>query len=71
MRRQTTPEQDPNQVAARIVKKTASRGERRLPADIEAAWDAWSRSVGKVDERGMALLRAAFEMGVAAANKDN
>jgi hypothetical protein len=35
-----------------------------LPADLEAAWKAWSAGVGKVDERGMALLRAAFEGGV-------
>jgi hypothetical protein len=55
---------DANQSAARVVKETADRHSKPLPADLEAAWKAWSAGVGKVDERGMALLRAAFEGGV-------
>jgi len=31
--------------------------------DLEAAWAEWSRHIQKVDERGMTLLRAAFEAG--------
>jgi len=33
---------------------------------VEAAWKAWSAGVQKVDARTMALLRAAFEVGVEA-----
>jgi len=53
---------DPNANAARVVADaTAAQGE--TAADLEAAWQAWSRHVQKVDERGMTLLRAAFEAG--------
>ena len=55
---------DPNQAAAEAVRETIRRHETPLPADVEAAWAAWSAGVGKVDARGMALLRAAFEAGV-------
>jgi hypothetical protein len=58
---------DANQAAARVVKQTAKRHSESLPADLEAAWEQWSRGVGKVDARGMALLRAAFEAGAEAA----
>lgn len=52
---------DPNENAARVVgEATASSG---LPADLEAAWSQWSASIQNVDERGMTLLRAAFEAG--------
>jgi hypothetical protein len=54
---------DENQSAARAVETFISRHEEPLPADLEAAWAAWSAGVGKVDTRGMALLRAAFEAG--------
>lgn len=58
---------DPNVEAARVVgKATAAEG---LPADLEAAWAEWSKSIKNVDERGMTLLRAAFEAGVDAANQ--
>lgn len=53
---------DPNESAARIVgQATASQPD--ATADLEAAWAAWSSHIQKVDERGMALLRAAFEAG--------
>jgi len=58
---------DPAVTAKRIVSQTIAEHEKPLPPGIEAAWEAWSRGVGKVDERGMALLRAAFEVGVEAA----
>jgi hypothetical protein len=69
MRHQTTPEQDPNQVAARVVGESTAKSEKPLPADVEAAWDKWIAGVGKVDTRAMALLRAAFEVGVSASGK--
>jgi hypothetical protein len=56
---------DPNQNAARIVRESTASA-ASPPADLEAAWAEWSRGVQKVDERGMTLLRAAFEAGYAA-----
>lgn len=53
---------DPNVNAHRIVAES-TRDDTALPADLEAAWAEWSRGVQKVDERGMNLLRAAFEAG--------
>jgi hypothetical protein len=53
---------DPNQNAARIVRESTSTTEQPA-ADLEAAWLAWARHIQKVDERGMSLLRAAFEAG--------
>jgi len=50
---------DPNANAARIVSESTDSSE--LPADIEAAWAEWSKGIQKVDERGMTLLKAAFE----------
>lgn len=58
---------DANQTAARIVAESTKA--ERLPADIEAAWEAWIAGVGKVDDRAKALLRAAFEVGVEAGEK--
>jgi hypothetical protein len=55
--------EDANQAAARIVGETIARHSEPLPADFEEAWKVWSAGVGKVDARGMALLRAAFEAG--------
>lgn len=61
--KQNQPEKpDINQTAARIVNESTSKPDAK-PASLEAAWEAWSRGVGKVDSRGMALLRAAFEAG--------
>src|ERR1700683_1672409 len=65
--RKPRPKGDENQGAAHAVSQTIAKHETPLPPGIEAAWEAWSRGVGKVDERGMALLGAAFEVGVAAA----
>lgn len=53
---------DPNVTAKRIV-ADATRDEKSQPADVEAAWLAWSAHIQKVDERGMSLLKAAFEAG--------
>jgi hypothetical protein len=66
-----TDKPDPNVTAARVARETAARSEAPLPANVEAAWEAWSRGVGKVDSRTMALLRAAFEVGVDAATRDS
>jgi len=53
---------DPNENAARIVGHTTGK-EKPLPADMEAAWAEWSKSIKGVDERGWTLLGAAFEAG--------
>ena len=53
---------DPNVNAARIVGK-ATAEQTDVPTDLEAAWLAWSAHIQKVDDRGMTLLRAAFEAG--------
>lgn len=53
---------DPNLTAARIVAESAGAAEA-LSSDVEAAWQEWSRHIQKVDERGLTLLRAAFEAG--------
>ena len=52
---------DVSEAAARIVRETTGDLEQPLPPDVEAAWAEWAKGVQKVDERGMALLRAAFE----------
>jgi hypothetical protein len=53
---------DPNVNAHRIVaESTADHSE--TPTDLEGAWEKWSRSIQRVDERGWTLLRAAFEAG--------
>ena len=55
---------DPNVNAARIVAGAEARAAADSPAtDLEAAWQAWAKGIQKVDERGMTLLRAAFEAG--------
>lgn len=54
---------DPNENAARIVAGSQAHENEPAPADLEAAWQGWSRHIQKVDERGMTLLRAAFEAG--------
>jgi len=56
---------DSNEEAKRVLREAT--GNDSLPPDIEAAWEAWSKSIKNVDERGMTLLRAAFEAGVEAA----
>jgi hypothetical protein len=59
---------DPSETVKRLAEKMAEH-EQPLPADVEAAWAEWSRSIQKVDARGMALLRAAFEAGVEAGRR--
>jgi len=53
---------DPNENAARVVGQ-ATAANADAAQDLEAAWAAWSAHIQKVDERGMTLLRAAFEAG--------
>ena len=53
---------DPNATAARTVAESTAADDTP-PADLEAAWLEWSSHIQNVDERGMALLRAAFEAG--------
>lgn len=57
---------DVNEMAARIVRQATAEHEQPLPHDLEAAWRQWSTGIQKVDERGMTLLRAAFEAGYGA-----
>ncbi len=59
---------DPNSAIARVVRQTTAPADE-LPADVEAAWAAWSRSIQRVDARTMTLLRAAFEAGVQAGQR--
>ena len=54
---------DLNANAAQIVAGPEARAASETPADLEAAWLAWSNHTQKLDERGMTLLRAAFEAG--------
>ena len=55
---------DPNVNAARIVAESIAKQEPLAGGDdLEACWAAWSKQIQKVDERGMSLLRAAFEAG--------
>jgi len=60
---------DASQNAKRIVAESIAKHEGPLPADVEAAWKAWIAGVGKVDQRAATLLRAAFEVGVAAGKR--
>lgn len=59
-------EPDANETAHRIARETTKTD--KLPADIEAAWEAWISGIQQVDERARTLLRAAFEAGVEAAS---
>ena len=61
---------DPNANAARIVAE-ATATQPDATANLEAAWAAWSAHIQKVDERGMSLLRAAFEAGFEAGKPDD
>ena len=53
---------DPNSNSGRIV-GAPTQSTPDASGDLEAAWPAWSSHVQEVDERGMALVRAAFEAG--------
>lgn len=59
---------DPNENAARIVAESTAATDASQ-ADVEAAWQEWSERIQDVDERGMTLLRAAFEAGYEVASK--
>lgn len=61
---------DPNVNAARIAGE-ATGADKPLPVDLEAAWAEWSKSIQRMDERGMTLLRAAFEAGYEAGAKSS
>jgi hypothetical protein len=58
---------DPNVNASRIVRESTAQS-TEPPSDLEAAWAAWRGHIQNVDERGMTLLRAAFEAGYDAAS---
>lgn len=63
-------DKDLNQIAKETVAKAIDRtASASMPADLEAAWKAWSGSIQKVDARTMTLLRAAFDAGAEAAGK--
>ena len=68
MARDTEHNPDPNLTASRIVAELAA-GSDALPADVETAWQAWSKQIQRVDERGMSLLKAAFEAGYDASRR--
>jgi hypothetical protein len=51
-----------SEIVARVVSQ--NQKEDKLPAGIEAAWEAWSKDVQNVDAPQMALLKAAFAAGV-------
>ncbi len=54
---------DEAQQAVESVAHATDKAASPLPPDLEAAWTEWSRGLAKVDDRGMTLLRAAFEAG--------
>ncbi len=58
-------EPDPNTEAARILRE-ATKDAPAMPADLEAAWEAWIGQIQQVDTRARELLRAAFEAGAEA-----
>ena len=58
---------DPTAAAVRVVRKSTAMSDDPLPADLEAAWEAWRGRIQQVDERVSSLLRAAFEAGADAA----
>ena len=64
--RQSTSKLDANQIASTVVGQTIAKHSDTLPANLEAAWEAWSQGVGNVDARTMILLRAAFDAGAEA-----
>lgn len=62
-------EPDPNEDAARVIREVADAAAGAVPADLEAAWSAWSRAIKATDQRTMTLLRAAFEAGYDAGSR--
>ena len=65
--KKSQPKEDSSQSAARVVRAVADGHSEPLPADLEAAWQQWSKGSQKVAARGLILLRAAFEAGAGAA----
>ena len=59
---------DPNENAARMVSE-ATADASTFPDDVEAAWAEWSSHIQNVDDRGMELLKAAFEAGFEAGTR--
>jgi hypothetical protein len=59
----------PIENATQIIDE-ATNQDNPLSADLEKAWAVWLKGIKGVDERGMTLLRAAFEVGVEAAGKN-
>lgn len=53
---------DPNTEAHRVAAQAGPEDQPACP-ELEATWEAWSRQIKQVDQRGMELLRAAFEAG--------
>ncbi|MBX7166376.1 MAG: hypothetical protein K1X74_08495 [Pirellulales bacterium] len=51
------PHVDPARIGAASVKEMPDS------AELEAAWAEWSQYLQNVDDRGMLLIRAAFEAG--------
>lgn len=64
----SNPQEDANQAAARVVAQSTAT-DKKLPAELEAAWEQWSSQIQQVDRRGMELLRAAFEAGYQSASR--
>jgi len=62
-------DRDFNRNIVSALSDATAKHEQPLPPHVEAAWAEWSRGIGKVDARGMALLRAAFEVGVEAGKR--
>jgi hypothetical protein len=61
---------DPNANAARIVRAAHEAIDAASEAiDLATAWHEWSAHIQAVDERGMTLLRAAFEAGFEAGRR--
>lgn len=56
-------ETDPNTEAHRLVTESTGPEDQQPSPELEAAWEAWSKQIKRVDGRGMELLRAAFEAG--------
>ena len=54
---------DPNVNAARIV-RDSTRGEDQLPANVEAAWEAWSAHIQNVDECAQDVASGGVRGGV-------
>ena len=52
----------PNENAAHTVAELTAKSSD-LSVDAETAWAEWASHIQNVDERGMTLLRAAFEAG--------